>query len=140
MAKKKTQITMILDAKFKIAVPEDKKANLFSEISDGKACLSVSMTYEDGIDLMMSIYNDHFKEGGMSISSLDKEFAQVVINGKIVRDLDPSFDADFITSLKKKGSIKINCSDVCDNDVNSYYIDGNDENFVHIGACALIGK
>lgn len=139
MAKKKTQISMVLDAKFKIAVPEDKKANLFSEISDGKACLSVSMTYEDGVDFMMSIYNDHFKEGGMSISSLDKEFAQVVVNGKIVRDLDPSFDADFIASLKNMGSIKINCSDVCDNDVNSYYIDGNDEIHLCIGECSLIG-
>lgn len=139
MAKKKTQISMILDAKFKIAVPEDKKANLFSEISDGKACLSVSMTYEDGVDFMISIYNDHFKEGGMSISSLDKEFAQVVVNGKIVRDLDPSFDADFIASLKNMGSIKINCSDVCDNDVNSYYIDGNDEIHLCIGECSLIG-
>ncbi len=139
MAKKKTQISMVLDAKFKIAVPEDKKANLFSEISDGKACLSVSMTYEDGVDFMISIYNDHFKEGGMSISSLDKEFAQVVVNGKIVRDLDPSFDADFIASLKNMGSIKINCSDVCDNDVNSYYIDGNDEIHLCIGECSLIG-
>ncbi len=139
MAKKKTQISMILDAKFKIAVSEDKKAKLISEISDSKAFLSVSMTYDDGVDFMMSIYNDHFKEGGMSISSLDKEFSQIVINGKIVRDLDPTFDADFISALKNMGSIKINCSDVCDNDVNSYYINGMDGINLHIGECSLIG-
>ncbi len=138
MAKKKTQFNMILDAKFKIAVSEDKFDNLISEISEGKACLSVSIPYDDGIDLMMSLYSDQVKEGCMSISNLSREFAEVVISGYVIRDLDPKFDADFIVALNKKQSLKINCTAVCDNDVNNYYIDGNDEAHVCIGKCSPI--
>ncbi len=138
MAKKKPQLRMTLDAEFMISVAGEAIEKLKTELTKGKACMSISIPYGDEIEYMMSIYIDHFKDGDMKISSYENGMAKIIAKGDVIRDLDPSFDAEFIEALKSEGPLKIMCSDVCDNDVNSYYIDGNDDTRVKIGECGLV--
>lgn len=137
MAKKKPQLRMSLDSEFMITVASEAIEKLKTEISKGKACMSISIPYGDGIEYMMSIYIDHFKNGDMNISSYENGMAKFIVKGEILRDLDQNFDAEFIQALKDEGSLKVKFSDVCDNNVNSYYIDGNDEIHTNIGDCGL---
>lgn len=138
MAKKKVQLRMTLDAEFMIAVAAEAIENLKAEITAGEACMSISIPYGDQMVTMMSIYIDHFKDGDMKISSYKNGMAKIIAKGDVIRDLDPNFDAEFIQALKSEGPLKVICSDVCDNDVNNYYIDGNDGTSVNIGECGLV--
>ncbi len=136
MAKRKVKLKMDLDSNFKIAVPAERTEKLKAELANGSACLSVSVAYNDA-ESMMSIYSDHFKSGEMKMSSNESGFSNVSIKGEVLRDLDPSFEADFIAALKDGVKLEIRCSDVCDNDVNSYYIDGENKLSKMIGYCYL---
>ena len=129
---------MSLDATFKVEVSKEVAAKLNSEMDSGKACLSITVPFGDGVEQMMSIYKDHLKTGDLKILTHENNFSHILIKGEVVRDLDANFDSDFIEALKKDGSLIVKCSDVCDNDVNSYYIDGNDEKVIEIGNCTLI--
>jgi len=137
MAKKKIKLKMDLDSDFKIAVLTEQADQLKKELANGSACLSISIAYSDDVDYMMSIYADHFTSGEMKISSNKNGLSDISIKGEVLRDLDPSFDADFIAALKDRVKIEIRCSDVCDNDANSYYIDGDDKLSKVIGHCYL---
>ena len=137
MAKKKVKLKMDLDSSFKIAVLAERTDKLAAELANGSACLSITIAYSDDVDYMMSIYADHFTSGEMKISSNQNGFSDVSIKGEVLRDLDPSFDVDFIMALKDRTKIEIRCSDVCDNDINNYYIDGNDKLSKIIGYCYL---
>lgn len=137
MAIRNPQIRMNLDAQFKISVPSDTVQKLMLEISKGEACMSVKVPYGDGIEYMLSVYIDHFKDGDMKILSYDNGMANFIVRGQVILDLDPNFDAEFIQALKEEGAISVKCTDVCDNDVTNYYIDGNDEINLNIGECAL---
>jgi hypothetical protein len=138
VAKKKLQLRMTLDATFRVAIPADMIEKLKTEIATSKACLSVSISYGNGMEEMMSIYIDHFKSGDMKISSYANGMANFLARGEIIRDLDQNFDADFIQALKSEGLIKIKCSDLCDRDVNSYYIEGNEDIILDVGDCSLV--
>jgi len=137
MAKKKVALKIHLDAVFKIAAALDQVEKLKVELSQGKACLSVSIAINDSLNTGMSLYSDHFKSGGMAISSLPGGFAQMTVKGEVLRNLDPSFDSELIGALKEHGKLAMKCCYVYDNDSNDYYIDGNDQVTVSIGECSL---
>jgi hypothetical protein len=137
MAKKKVALKINLDAVFKIAAAADQVEKLKVELSQGKACLSVSIAINDSLTAGMSLYSDHFKSGGMAISSLPDGFAQITVKGEALRNLDPSFDSELISTLKQQGKVDVKCCYVYDNDSNDYYIDGNDQVTVSIGECCL---
>ena len=137
MAKKKIQLRMVLNSSIRIAVSDDAAKTLSKELSTGSAGLAISMSYGDGIQYMRSIYSDHFKTGGLSITQVSEGFLDISIVGEIFTDLDVKFDKEFILELEKVREIQIKCSEISDNNVDSYYIDGDDKKTVVIGVCGL---
>ena len=137
MAKKKPKLRLILNAEFKIAVTSDLIDKVKSEIVKGRTYMKISIPINDDIDYGISIYIDHFKSGDMNISSYDGVMANFNVNGEVIRDLDPKYDSDLIDTLTKNESIVVKCTEVSDNDMNDYYINGKDGEFVNIGNCVL---
>lgn len=136
--KKNIQLKMDLASSFKIAVASDAADALAIEISNGSACLAISIYYGGGFEYGTSLYIDNFSAGGFKIDRHENGFSTISVSGEVFRNLDLKFDEKIISELEKAGNLEIKCGELSDSNGNYFYIDGDEGKAAVIGKCSLL--
>ncbi len=137
MAKKKThKVIMQINSSFKIQVNNEFEKSFLIDEGKGKLCLNTFISSGD-IDFSFNIYRDHILNGSLTFGPITDGFVSVDVNGVVEKKINSVDDAELITTLQGNAKCEIKLRDIYDSNLNSYYVDGDEEKSISIGTASM---
>lgn len=138
MAKQKTpKIELNVSGEFEVHVPEENLKAFQTSMDNSELALSIEIPTGDGY-LSFSIYSDKFKNGGMTVSMVNANACRFELSGQVEFALDLSIMRDEFDYLNAHKDVPAFATYVFDQDMNYYYIDGDEDKNLNIGTVNVV--